>query len=148
MSTSKCKRTDVADWGKLRLEPIVFSGDFWSLYEEMEQDGSVFIHNRPTFLEAYMDGNLYGLLFEENDFMVRNVCRTNNLFVKESFYLLPCFCIRHESTAVIIWTHTRARKLGFARKLVELLKLEFAFNPLPESIKFWEKCDIKITDSL
>lgn len=59
-------------------------------------------------------------------------------------YLLPCFCITNDSTALIIWTHTRARRKGFATKLVNLLKIECAHLPLPESINFWKSCNIKM----
>jgi len=50
--------------------------------------------------------------------------------------------IKENDEAIIIWTHTRARNKGFAKKLVELFKIKSAYNPLPESIGFWEKCNI------
>jgi len=34
--------------------------------------------------------------------------------------------------------------MGFAKKLVELLHIEYADNPLPDSIEFWKKCNIKL----
>ena len=61
-----------------------------------------------------------------------------------SWYLLPCFCVKENNKAIIIWTHTRARKMGFAKKLVELLHIEIAEHPLPESIEFWKKCNVKL----
>jgi hypothetical protein len=33
--------------------------------------------------------------------------------------------------------------MGFAKKLVELFSIEYAYNPLPDSIDFWEKCNVK-----
>ena len=32
----------------------------------------------------------------------------------------------------------------FAKKLVELLNIEIADHPLPESIEFWKKCNVKL----
>jgi hypothetical protein len=34
--------------------------------------------------------------------------------------------------------------MGFGKKLVELLQIEIADNPLPDSIGFWEKCNVKL----
>mgnify|MGYP000353751366 CR=1 FL=1 len=50
---------------------------------------------------------------------------------------------KNNNNAIIIWTHTRARRNGFAKKLVNLLNIQYAYNPLPESIDFWKACNIK-----
>ena len=68
----------------------------------------------------------------------------DDIFMCNSWYLLPCFCIKENTNAIIIWTHTRARKMGFAKKLVELLRIEYAYKPLPDSIEFWKKCNVKM----
>ena len=62
--------------------------------------------------------------------------RQDKIFCKNSWYLLPCFCVKEDKKAIIIWTHTRARKMGFAKKLFDLLQIKFAFQPLPESLDF------------
>jgi hypothetical protein len=67
----------------------------------------------------------------------------DNIFCNNSLYLLPCFCVKENDKAIIIWTHTRARKMGFAKILVKLLHIEYAYNPLPDSIEFWKKCNVK-----
>jgi len=135
------------DWGKIILKQIN-SDDFWCLYDELLDDNSGFFYNRSTILEAYRDKNLYGLTVLKTDEMYERGSRMDKIFCNNefnnSFYLLPCFCIKENNKAVIIWTHTRARNMGFAKKLVELLNIEYAYCPLEESIGFWEKCNIKL----
>jgi len=46
--------------------------------------------------------------------------------------ILPSVCI--------LWTHTRAQRKGFGRKLVEILNIKEAHDVLPESIDFWSNC--------
>ena len=130
------------DWGEIELIQIN-SEDFWCLFDELCNDNSGFYHNRSTILEAYKNGNLYGLHVIESDKMYERGVKDNNIFCDDSLYLLPCFCVKENNKAIIIWTHTRARKMGFAKKLVELLHIEYADNPLPDSIEFWKKCNVK-----
>ena len=132
------------DFGEIKLNKIDSSDDFWCLFDELWNDKSVFLHNRKSILEAYKDGNLYGLRVNETDEMYERGARMDNIFCEDSFYLLPCFCVKENNKAIIIWTHTRARKMGFAKKLVELLQIECAYKPLPDSICFWEKCNVKM----
>lgn len=132
------------DWGEIKLIQID-SDDFWRLLDELYDDNSGFCNNRSTILEAYKNGNLYGLSVIESDKMYERGARMDNIFCDDSWYLLPCFCVKENNNAIIIWTHTRARKMGFAKKLVELLNIEYAFNPLPDSIEFWKKCNVKFT---
>jgi hypothetical protein len=130
------------DWGEIELNQID-SSDFWCLLDELCNDNSGFLHNRITLLEAYKKGNLYGLRVRETDKMYERGARMDPLFCHNSWYLLPCFCVKENNKAVIIWTHTRARKMGFAKKLIELLHIEYAEHPLPDSIEFWKKCNVK-----
>ena len=134
------------DWGEILLTQID-STEFWILFDELCEDKSGFFHNRGTILEAYKEGNLYGLRVTETDKMYERGAREDIIFCERSWYLLPCFCIKESNKAIIIWTHTRARNLGFARKLVELLQIEFAWNPLQESVEFWKKCNIPSYES-
>jgi hypothetical protein len=129
------------DWGEIKLNQID-NKEFWCLFDELCDDNSGFVHNRNIILEAYKDGNLYGLRVCETDQMYERGARIDNIFCKNSWYLLPCFCIKENNKAIIIWTHTRARNMGFAKKLVTLLQIEYACNPLPNSIGFWNKCNI------
>ena len=131
-------------WGKIKTYPITDSNDFWALFDELVDDDSKFIHNRNTILDAYTRGTLFGLRVTETDAMFENRERNNRVFCKGTYYMLPCFCIKDSSSAVIIWVHTRARRNGFGRILVEQLGITNAYCPLPESIPFWEKCGISI----
>ncbi len=133
------------DWGEIKLLQIS-SDDFWCLIDELYEDDSNFCNNRSTILEAYKNETLYGLRVSETDEMYERGARKDNIFCDHSWYLLPCFCVKENNNAIIIWTHTRARKMGFAKKLVELLQIEYAYNPLPESIEFWKKCDVKLLE--
>ena len=130
------------DWGEIKLIQIDCD-EFWYIIDELCDDNSGFLCNKSTIVEAYKNGNLYGLSVNETDKMYERGAKMDNIFCKYSFYLLPCFCIKENTKAIIIWTHTRARKMGFAKKLVELLNIEYVYNPLPDSIEFWKKCNIK-----
>ncbi len=132
------------DWGEIELTQID-SDDFWCLFDELGDDNSGFLCNKSTILEAYKKGNLYGLRVNETDKMYEREARMDNIFCENSWYLLPCSCVSPNNKAIIIWTHTRARKMGFAKKLVKLLHIKYAYNPLPDSIEFWEKCNVKMT---
>lgn len=129
-------------WKDIKVYKVVDSSDFWALFFELADDNSGFIHNRNMILDAYKNGNMFGLRVIETDEMFESGERSNPIFCKDTHYTLPCFCIKNESTAIIIWVHTRARNHGFGRKLVEQLGITKADHPLPESIPFWKKCGI------
>ena len=149
------------DWGEIEL--VHFnndtdglsngsSDDFWSIMDELyievcNSDGIGFWNNRDTILDAYSKGNLYGLRVDETDEMFkRGNARHDPVFCRSytglSWYLLPCFCVKEGDEASLLWTHARARRRGFAKKLVELLNIKSAYWPLPESLGFWQKCGI------
>jgi hypothetical protein len=107
--------------------------DFWALYDELVNDKSGFLANRSSLLEAYREGNLYSLGVCETDAMRKS----DPIFCPETDYLLPCLCIRRGSVAEIVWTHTRARRLGLGRRLVNLLGITGARRVMPESEIFW-----------
>lgn len=135
------------DWGEIKLLKIEAGGDFWDLIDELSDGKSDFFHNRGMLVEAFRDGNLYGLRVSETGAMFRNGVRRNIEFVRSNtgytLYMLPCLCVRHMDKAIIIWTHSRARRQGFARKLVTLLDIKHADSPLPESLNFWKACGIE-----
>lgn len=130
------------DWGEIKLEQINHV-QFWHLFDEMIDDRSGFLHNKETILEAYKNGNLYGLRVIETDSMFKRGARKDTVFCDNSWYLLPCFCVRMDTTAILMWTHTKARRMGFGKKLVKLLNIEYAYRPLPDSLGFWKKCGIE-----
>lgn len=145
----KCHKYNIQskmkDWGEIILTPIDSTSDFWCLIDELYDDNSEFIHNRCTILKAYKEGNLYGLSVSVNNKMYDSHARMDKIFCTDSWYLLPCFCVENNYEAIMIWTHTRARKMGFAKKLVELLQIKYAYHPLTNSLEFWKKCNVKTT---
>lgn len=134
------------DWGEIKLLKVGFEdgSDFWCIYDELCDDKSEFLNNRTYILDAYKNGNLYGLRVNESDQMYKRGAYLDTIFCKDSFYLLPCFCIKEDNNAIIIWTHTRARRMGFAKTLIKLLNIEYAKPPiLTGSDQFWTKCNVK-----
>ena len=120
------------DWGEITLTQIEDGNDFWCLIEELWDDNSISIYNRRILVEAYKRGNLYGLSVSETDAMYERGARIDDIFCDKSWYLLPCFCVKENNKAIIIWTHQRVRTMGFAKKLAELLKIEVLTNPWAE----------------
>jgi hypothetical protein len=135
-----------SDLGIPRLSKIERGEDFWRLMDELADDKSGFVHNKTILVDAFRQGKLFGLRVEETDAMFKRQAWKDTVFCKGSYYLLPCLCIRHgvrgSYIATIIWTHSRARRKGFARTLVKLLKIKEADTPLPESTDFWDAMGI------
>lgn len=138
----------MSSWGEIKLEQIDDADDFWCILDELVDDKSSFILNKNIILNALLKKSLFGLRVEETDEMFEENERNNPIFCKDSFYLLPCFCIKLNDTAKIIWTHSRARRRGFARCLIEKLKIKYAYNPLPESYEFWKKFNIEFVEKI
>ena len=120
------------DWGEITLTQIEDGNDFWCLIEELWDDNSISIYNRRSLVEAYKTGKLYGLSVSETDAMYERGARIDDIFCDKSWYLLPCFCVKENNKAIIIWTHQRVRTMGFVKKLAELLKIEVLTNPSAE----------------
>ena len=77
------------DWGEIELEQIDYI-QFWHLFDEMVDDRSGFLNNKDVMLEAYKNGNLYGLRVNETDSMFKRGARKDTVFCENSWYLLPC----------------------------------------------------------
>ena len=138
------------DWGKVIIHKIETGDDVLILFNELVNDNSGFIHNMSFLLDAFKDGNLYGLsVIETNDMFERNA-RIDKEFCKDinghpaGWYLLPCLCVKNGDKCELIWSHTRIRNRGFARTLIQLLQLKYASNVLLESSGFWDKCNVAI----
>jgi hypothetical protein len=143
----------MSDYGSTELHQIESVENFWALYDEIINDNSGFQYNRATLLEAFKNGNLWGLTIEETDSMDKRHATEDPIFVKHNIantlYLLPCLCVlNNEGTKIlIIWTHSRARRHGYAKKLVEYLSFDILLipdRPLPESIPFWKACGYEL----
>ena len=126
-----CKRGD--DWGRIQLECIDEADDFWCLMEEVyddsDEENGGFWFNRDFLLDAYKENLLFGLRVSETDSMYDRRARSDTIFVRRSFYLLPCLCIPKGEVVDIIWVHRRARRLGFGTLLVQRLGLFWFLFP-------------------
>jgi hypothetical protein len=135
------------DWGDLEVVEIKQGEHFFKLLEELEDDGSEFLGNKRVIATAYKEGNLYGLRVRESDGMFARRARRDPIFCQAtSCYMLPVFCVITVTPASvmadIIWTHSRARRNGFARHLVKTLGITQAYEASPESMAFWRACGI------
>ena len=131
------------DYGITNVECIDSEQDFWCIFDELVDDNSEFLQNRNTILDSWRKGNMFGVRIVETESMYQRGARGDTLFCADSWYLVPCFCIKDENTVIIIWTHSRARRMGFAKKMIESLEIKNTLNPLPESYAFWEACGLK-----
>lgn len=125
---TKVKLVNIGEW------------DFWPIIDEMCDDNSAFLFNRRTLLNAYTNGTLYGLKVEDSDDSEEKYL--DPIFCRDSFYLLPCFCIAEKNCCHILWVHSRARKQGLGSKLVKLLDIHTAIYPLDDTLEFWKKCGV------
>lgn len=143
---------------EIRLVHITEDMDFWGLMEVF--DDIDFAEYKYKMIHDFerssikLDTNIYGL--EVNRTYIDNYDK--DLFGTIRSNLLPCFCIKTPDnplyscygidkfahTAQFIWTHPKARKNGFAKKLVDLLEIKDALNPTANSIDFWEKCNVQL----
>ena len=153
------KTGGMENWGKIELvrfndlDPDSFHGqaedEFWEIHDLLSEEmvalnnGTGFWYNRNVLLKHFGKGNMYGLCVIETDEMFRSRAPRDTVFLRTGFYMLPCVCCVIGDEADIIWTHPRARKRGFAKKLVELLGIKQAY-PLPDSVGFWEKCGVAL----
>lgn len=94
------------DWGTIELTQINECEDFWCLIYELYNDNNNFMHNKNIILTAYKTGSLCGLRVRETNSMYKRGANKDALFCEDSFYLLPCLCIKEEEKAVI-YGHTR-----------------------------------------
>lgn len=132
----------MGDYGEILMKKIISGNDFWALFDELVDDKSGFLYNRSIIIDAYKNGNLYGLEVTETDSMYRRCARSDSIFCFDTSYLVPCFCVIENENAIILWVHTRARRRGFGSKLVHLLGITYVPDPLPDSMDFWKACNI------
>jgi GNAT superfamily N-acetyltransferase len=129
-----------------KVTKVVEASDFWALLDALVDDGSGFVNNRIALLDAFKNGDLYGMRVVETDEMYQNGQRRDPLFLEETFYMLPCLCVLDDDdkeAVRVLWTHSRARRRGIGRAFVTQLGLKKAMSPLPGSEAFWDACGVK-----
>ena len=132
--------------GYLRSEKVTDRRDFFKFLDELEAEqdkvtGIGFYGNREIFLQAFMEKRLYTLHMRENDSMFNNRAQRDPLFLKNTFYILPCLCIvtkERRDTVDILWVAKRARNNGFGTALLEDLNILYVLEIVNNTEKFWE----------
>lgn len=133
-------------WGELFVEPVSTSQQFWAIIDEIQNDKSNFWYNRNSLLDAYHEGRVYRMTVEENDFMFERRAYNDPIFCRtyydeHIFYTLPAFCTwkrGEDNVCEMIWTHSRARRLGIGRAFVEQLEIVRADRPIEDAKPFWD----------
>lgn len=143
---SKFHKDGREHWGFLYATQITQPCDFWSLMDELQDDQSGFWNNRNVLLDAFQKGLLWGLKVEPTDAMYGTGDMQDPIFAHckwgmESICLLPCLVVMDEvdrNKCVIVWTHTRAQRLGLATELLTELQVYSAEKPLEQAKPFWD----------
>lgn len=131
------------DWNdRINLININYN-DFWYIYDEICDEKCELFDYIFILLDAYKKQKLYGLRVTESIQMFENKERNNSLFCKNCgiYYLVFVCDIQIKQN---LFGHTKEQKKGFAKKLVELLNIDYAFKPLASSLGLWEKCNVKL----
>lgn len=137
--------TNTTDWGEIHSFQVDQGNDFWCLLAELQGDHlSNFGDNRVFLIEAFRQGTLFSLRVTETDSMYKRKAQDDSVFCDpcESFYLLPALAVVVDNVALLVWVHSRARRLGFGTKLVKSLGVKGKATPLPGSEEFWKACGI------
>lgn len=140
----------MTDYGKAELFLVDSVDDFWALWDELYSDDNMFVHTRSILLEAFKENTFYSLVIKETDSMYERYARSDSVFCRGacSSYLLPCFCVTNKEgdKILLLWVHSRARRRGFGRQMVEFVSDLHPTSPmqpvtpLPEAYPFWKAC--------
>lgn len=140
------------------LTPIKITAgtDFWSILQEMGEQEDPYLFNCNLLVEAYRDGNMYGLTFssstlEDDDdgapsspLSEEQALLDKDPFCTNSTYLLSAFCIKEENIAIALWIHPKIRRLGIATAFIELLQISGAHKPLRHTEAFWRHAGFSV----
>ena len=152
---SEMANTRPEDWGELRVVKVTRGDDFWSLFDELNNDESGFVHNRNWLVDGFREGRVYSLVVIDTESMDSRKAYHDEIFAKQrdgmgdtKLYMLPCLCMTERGkrrVADILWVHTRARKLGLARALLDKLKINQS-DSIGEAVGFWEAMGFRKSD--
>lgn len=152
----------------LYISKIKTGDEVLTLLEELKNDKSEYVCLFNIILDAFKEETLYWLQVEKNEetwpgyynkrddsssdeddrdtvsmddlddtFLIKGVYG-----LKTDWNTLPCFCIVNKEDRTIcdlIWVHSRARKNGFGRRMIELLGIKYVEATTEESSVFWDK---------
>jgi hypothetical protein len=115
------------DWGNYYVSRVKFGDDFLLLMAEFEEfeENSDSEYNKAILLDAFKYDELYMLSVYETESMHKRNAYMDDVFCKDSYYVLPCFCIKQNSIVTMLWVHPRIKLLGIGKKMMQLL-----YNPI------------------
>lgn len=109
------------DWGEIKLLNIDNGWDFWCLFDALCKESSL-LYDRTQIVDAYKNGNLYGLKVKETEEMNARSAMMDKIFLN-CLYLLPCLCIKEDKKIAFLWIHHSAQNIGIDKKFTELLRI-------------------------
>jgi len=113
--------------------------DFFSIYDELVDDNSVFIYDRHIILEAFKNLKMFSLFKKEGI-----ITEQKNIYSSGTKNMIPCFVILDDNDDIVmIWIHSRLQGNGIGTFLVGNIKPKKIMNPLSEAMEFWKKLGFK-----
>ena len=142
------------DWSTAQATLVDTGGVFLALLDEMERDRSGFIHNRTVLVEAFRDHQMFYMCVPETDAMFKDKdSRYHPRFMDWKqhadvpFYCLPIVAVigrKDESVIDILWVHSRCRRAGFGRMIVQQLGIKRAPCVMEDSVPFWNAPSVEV----
>lgn len=131
------------DYGPFILHKITYSEYILRILEEIDDS----IYTKDILMDAASRGHLYTVDIKETNSMFKRKAGEDEIFIKHSFYILPCFCIAHDRIIETIWVHPRARYLGIASFMIKELNISRIGNLIHKDVKekdFWKKLGFSV----
>ena len=121
--------------------------DFWAILQDMGEQDDPYLFNCNLLVEAYRDGNMYGLTFNADDYehsLQEQPLTDKDCFCTNSTYLFSAMCIKEDNIAIALWIHPKIRRLGIATAFIELLHITGAHKPLRNTETFWRRAGFSV----
>jgi hypothetical protein len=131
----------IDDWAGIVMFPIYDGKDFFTLITEIEAD-SYEIQNKDILANAFRDGILYGFEVEESDSMFERKAYDDDIFCKNSHYLLPIICVKQKGIIILLWVHHRVKKLKIQKEIMTIILQDdqnIESFPPPKKRGFWKR---------
>nr|WRJ70059.1 hypothetical protein TetV2_00614 [Oceanusvirus sp.] len=132
------------DWSTAKTTLVDTGFVFWPLFDEMVRDGSGFVHNRETLVDAFRNDKMYCLRLPETDALFADKdSRDHPWFMNRtrSIYALPVVAVtsgEEDENIDILWVHSRCRRAGFGRMIVQQLGIKRAPCVMEDTLPFWK----------
>lgn len=149
---SKALRTLVKDNVLGLTVRVATTEDFWAIMDFLKDeldnapDEKGFYNNRIPLLEAFQRGEMY-VQYVNKVSLTREMRRNMAGYAGRrpyAYITVSGFCCWDGNAISFIWTHKNMRNLHIATRFVKHFNPKSVADVLQESIKFWEKLNIKI----